>query len=95
MIVVVLLEVFQKNMFLLLVLTLVFWFVFVTLIKVGGLTGAIIYFAEFTDQKASTGLMPLRAYTNAMWGYDSQQKVKEDRKQNLNKRQVARMLNSN
>jgi hypothetical protein len=42
-----------------------FWFVFVALIKVGGLTGAIIYFAELTDQKASTGLMPLRAYTNA------------------------------
>jgi hypothetical protein len=44
-----------------------FWFVFVALIKVGGLTGAIIYFAEFTDQKASTGLMPLRAYTNMQW----------------------------
>jgi hypothetical protein len=56
-----------------------FWFVFVALIKVGGLTGAIIYFAEFTDQKASTGLMPLRAYTNMMVGYDIQKKVEEDR----------------
>ena len=55
------------------------WFVFVTLIKVGGLTGAIIYFAEFTDHKASAGLMPLRSYTNAMWGYDIQKKVEEDR----------------
>jgi hypothetical protein len=58
-----------------------FWFVFVALLKVGGLTGAIIYFAEFTDQKASTGLMPLRAYTNAMVGYDIQEKVKKDREQ--------------
>jgi hypothetical protein len=46
---------------------------------VGGLTGAIIYFAELTDQKASTGLIPLRAYTNAMVGYDIQKKVEEDR----------------
>jgi hypothetical protein len=72
-----------------------FWFVFVALIKVGGLTGAIIYFAEFTDQKASTGLMPLRAYTNMMVGYDIQQRVIEDRDKIFNPAQSARLTNPN
>ncbi len=67
-----------------------FWFVFVALVKVGGLTGTIIYFAEFTDQKASTGLMPLRAYTNAMVGYDIQEKVKQDRIQMKRRKEAAK-----
>lgn len=40
------------------------WFVFFTLIKVGGLTGALLYFATVADQKTRDGLMELRPITN-------------------------------
>lgn len=56
------------------------WFVFFQLLKVGGLTAAIWYFAVVGDQKTSSGLIDLRAFTQSMVGYNIQEKVLSDRK---------------
>ena len=55
------------------------WFVFFQLLKVGGLTAAIWYFAVVGDQKTSSGLIDLRAFTQSIVGHNIQSKIKKDR----------------